>query len=147
MKRFSALLFVALAVVAAHGQTASDKYQHIKSTWTAPNSTYPNCTSTVASSCLTGYALTFIAPAGVNPTTAIPPCVPGVTTNCVGPVSTYTWGPGGYLYAGTWNVSLTAVFLDSTGAQVQASPVVTTVVVPLPFVASPASSLVSAPAL
>jgi hypothetical protein len=141
------LLLLALLLVptALLSQTASTQYQHIKSTWTQPNSTYPSCSATVTSSCLTGYSLILTPPTGTGTANAIPPCTPTVASNCIGNVLTYTWGPGGYLYAGTWNVSLAAVYLDPTGTLVSSSAVTTTTVVPSPFVPSPAGGVSATP--
>lgn len=129
-------LFLALASVSLSAQTLSNKYQHIGNTWNAPNSTYPACSATVTSSCLRDYTFTAKDPTGkVNSVTV------GLT-NTNGVVS-YSWGPGGYLYVGSWQTSVVANYLDDTGAVVSTAPLASGVTVPAPFVASPPSGFTS----
>ncbi len=136
------LIGIALALPAiAATAPASNQYQHIKNTWNVPGSAYPDCSTTVTTSCLSSYAFTAVDPTGASNVATVPNG--GIAA---GGVVSYTWGPGGYLYCGTWSTSVVAVYLDSSGASVSSSPVTSTAAVPCPLVASPAADLVSTPA-
>jgi len=148
-RSMKALLVLALllAPTAMLSQTLSNQYKHIVSTWTPPNTTYPNCSVNVTNTCLLGYSELLTPPtASGGSTVTIPVCPLGSNVLCIGPVATYSWTSGSYLYVGTWGVSLTAIYLDPTGNQISASAVTTTVVVPSPFVPSPAGGITAVPA-
>jgi hypothetical protein len=144
MKKALPLLILCLVAAFASAATpvASNQYQHINYTWLAPNSTYPACSTTVTSSCLNNYTLTQAAPGG---TSNIILTVANGGVAAGGSVA-YSYGPGGYLYCGTWGANVVANYLDSSGATVSSNAVATTVAVPCPLVASPATSLAGTPA-
>lgn len=131
---------LALPAIAAT-PVASTQYQHIKNTWNVPNSTYPDCSTTVTTSCLNTYTFTATDPNGGANIVTVPNG--GIAA---GGAFTYSWGPGSYLYCGTWTTSVVANYLDSGGVAVSSSAISTTAAVPCPLVASPATGLVSTPA-
>lgn len=143
------ILAVAVVMYAASAfaatPVASNKYQHISNTWNAPNSTYPDCTSIGSVACLDTYTFMAAPPAGTGGATSIITVPNGGIA--AGGVVSYLYGPGGYLYCGTWTVSVVANYRDDAGASVQSSADSATVVVPCPLTASPATNLVSTPAL
>jgi hypothetical protein len=143
MKQKLALALL-LCAPALHAATppGSTQYQHINSTWSAPNTTYPVCSATVKTYCLSSYTLNNIDPYG-NPSIIT---VPNGGIPAGGAVS-YSWTPGGYLYCGAWTVSVTANYLDGTGSGVTSSTVSTTVQVSCPLTPSPVTGLSAAPAL
>jgi hypothetical protein len=145
------LLAMLVGMSSASAQAVSDQYKHIKTIWTPP--AYPACnftaTTPVNASCINGYQEVLTPPSPLTGTVTVPPCTATQTAGCIGPVSTYQWGPtgGGFLYSGTWNVSLYVAYLDANGAQQFTAPVSTTVVVPNPFTPpSPATGLGASPA-
>lgn len=145
-KKFAfTLIALLLGAGYAQGQTASDTYKNIQINYT--QSTTTPCTSTVQKSCLLGYEATYTAPQNGGDT-VVPTCnpyaSPAVTTGCIGLVSTYTWSPGGFLYTGNWSISLKAVGLDANGVIAKSSAALTSVVVPVPFLLSPATGITAA---
>lgn len=133
---------LAAAVAGATTPPLSNQYQHIKNVWNAPNSTYPDCSATVTLGCLDTYTFTAVGPAGGNNIiTVANGAIPA------GGLVTYIYGPGSFLYCGTWSTSVTANYRDDSGASVQSTPATATVNVPCPLVASPATNLISTPAL
>lgn len=154
MKKALPLLLILLAMLvglpAASAQTVSDQYKHIKTIWTPPVYQVCNFTATtpVNTSCIDGYQEVLTPPSSVTSgTVTVPACTAALTTGCIGPVSTYQWGPSGFLYSGTWSVSLYVAYLDANGVQQYTTPVSTTVVVPNPFTPpSPATGLSANPA-
>jgi hypothetical protein len=142
-KALPLLILLAMAIGVAHAATPtlSNKYQHISYTWNAPNSTYPNCSATVTSSCLNNYTLSQIMPSGAAVLLTIPNG--GVVA---GGIVAYLYGTtGAYLQCGTWNANVVANYLDDTGATISSSPNATTLAVACPLVASPATGLVGNP--
>lgn len=138
-------LAAAMALVSlAHAATppVSNKYQHIYYTWVAPNSTFPDCSATVTSSCLSNYTLSQTPPSGVA---AVTLTIANGSVAAGGTVS-YVYGPGGFLYCGTWNVSVVANYLDEAGATVPSAAFPATVAVPCPLAASPVTGLLGTPA-
>jgi hypothetical protein len=141
-KIFFALVASCVLAMAAHAATPmSTQYQHIKNTWVVPNSTYPNCSATVAVACLNSYTYTAVDPNGS----------PNIVTLPNGGIASgasfgYTWGPGGFLYCGTWSTSVVVNYIDSTGASVSSTAISTTAAVACPLVPSPATGLGSTPA-
>jgi hypothetical protein len=150
MKKILFLLALLLVPMSALSQTTSDQYKNIKLAWTPP--TYATCNFTatppVNTACVNGYQAKFTPPSGTGGTLAtVQPCTATVTTNCIGPGSSYQWSPGGFLFSGTWGISLAAAYLDANGAQQFTAAVTTTVNVPLPFVPpGPVTGLGASPA-
>ena len=142
MRRILPLCF--LVSLSAYGATpVSTQYQHIQNTWNAPNSTYPDCSATVTTSCLSSYTYTATPPAGTGG--------PAITTVPNGGIASgaqvsYLWGPGGFLFCGTWNLSVVANYVDSSGASVSSSAVTATTAVSCPLAPSPVTGLNSTPA-
>lgn len=134
MKKLFLLLAIASLAICAHAQTASNQYQHILSTWNVPNTTLPNCSASVTTNCLSSYTYTATDPYGH-------PNIVTVGLASTNGVVSYNFGPGGYLWSGTWNLSVVANYLDSTGATATSSATPAQVVVPAPFVPSPPSGL------
>jgi hypothetical protein len=97
----------------------------------------------VQKACIEGYTETLIDPSGH--TILVPTCSLNVTSNCIGPVSGYSWSPGGTLFCGTWQITLATNYLDGNGtAGISASSGVVSVTEPCPFVLPGAPSGVSA---
>jgi hypothetical protein len=143
------LLLALLVSSAASAQTVSDQYKHLKANWTPPVYQVCNFTATtpVNTSCINGYQEVLTPPSPATGTVTVPPCTATLASACIGPVATYTWGPGNFLYSGTWGISLYAAYLDANGAQQFTAPISTTVVVPNPFTPpSPATGLGVTPA-
>ena len=141
MKTFLRIALVLMLAPLAFAQTASNQYKHINTAWTPPvigGNVYPACNFTanppVNTACVNGYEEILIPPTGTNGNTnTIPPCSATQTTLCMPwGISSYSWSPGGYLYVGTWNVSVSTAYLDSNGAQQFSAPLTGTVVVPNP---------------
>lgn len=137
MKKIALFCLFAFAAVLSHAQTQSNQYKHINTTWKG-NESYLACnftaTPAVNAACINGYQITLTPPSGSGAPAVIPACTATVATNCVGPGNSYSWAPGGFLYSGTWTVSIVLQYLDSSGAQQQLAGVTTTAVVPPPFV-------------
>lgn len=140
---FGALLvaMIVLSPLAAHAATTapvSTQYQHIANTWNAPNSTYPDCSATVTTLCLSSYTYTATPPANTGG-----PSVATVPNGGIGAGAqvSYTWGPGGFLYCGAWTLSVVANYVDSTGASVSSSADTANVTVQCPLAPSPATGL------
>lgn len=140
---YKALPLALLCLLASLGtaQTLSNQYQHINNTWNAPNSTYPDCSTTVLKSCLNTYTYTAVPPSGSTVIATVPN-----GSILAGAQVSYQWGPGSFLVCGTWNLSVVANYIDSTGAVVSSSADTAQTVVPCPLAASPATGLASTPA-
>jgi hypothetical protein len=137
MKRLLGMAVLLAAVVTAHGQTLSTQYQHIANTW---NATAPLtvCTAgaTAPTSCVKDYIITFTDPTGKSN-----PAVPFAY-----PATSYTWGPGGFLYCGSWQVNLVIEYYDDQGVAKTTAGNTSTAPVACPFTVSPPSGLKSVPA-
>jgi hypothetical protein len=142
----AALACLSIGPLAA--QTQSDQYKYIKTNWTPP--TYAKCNFTaspaVNTACINGYQETLTSPVAGASVTLVPPCTATLTTNCIGPVSAYSWTPGIFLYSGTWKITLAVGYLDQNGAQQFTTAASTTLDVPPPFVPpSPVTGLNAGP--
>lgn len=139
---FGLVAAIALAPFVAHAATpASTQYQHINATWNAPNSTYPDCSSTVTLNCLNTYTYTLTDPNGSPSIITVPNG--GIAA---GGLVAYNWTPGGYLYCGTWTLSVVANFVDGSSQTVASSADTVNVAVSCPLVASPVTNLKGTPA-
>jgi len=130
MKKALPLLLLALACVLGSAQTTSTQYQHIGYSWTP--GTLAVCSTTLTKSCVKDYVLNV-----TDPTGAAQP-----TITVAYSLSSYTYGPGGFLYCGTWNASLAIEYLDETGAAKISLPATVATVVSCPFVVSPPSGFI-----
>jgi hypothetical protein len=137
-----AVLLCGSALFATAATPVSNQYTKIVSAWNAPASTYPDCSATVTTYCLSTYTFTATSPTGSNAILTV--ANGGIPAG--GAVS-YTYAPGGYLYCGTWGISVTANFIDGSGAGVSSSPVAITLAVPCPLTPSPVTGLSATPAL
>lgn len=119
------VLAALLCAVAVEGQTASNQYQHIAWKWTAPSTALPTCSATVTQACVKDYVLTLTDPSAAAPT----------SITVAWPNTAYTFGPGGFLFCGTWKASLALEYIDDTSTLKSTAPATGTAVVPCPFVA------------
>lgn len=116
--KFRSLLFVILFLAAFGIFTPTAQAQStgndggVQLNWTAPLDSVTNtqpptlCSGTVTKSCLNNYTATFTSPVTGAGAIAIT-----VASNAV----TYTYRPGGKLFCGTWNFTLTANWVDNNG--------------------------------
>lgn len=134
------ILGVAFAMLAASlfSQTkpVSNQYQHINSTWNAPNSTYPDCSTTVTKDCLSSYTFSATDPFGASTLVTVPNG--GIAA---GGLVAYNWTPGSFLYCGGWTVSVVTNYIDDVGAGASSSAATVPATVSCPLVASPATNL------
>ena len=136
MKRF--LLLLALCAVPLHlkAQTASTQYQHIAYSW-IQGPTLNVCTTgtTSPTSCVKDYALTLTDPSGKASS----------TIKFAYPATSYLYGPGGFLYCGTWQASLVIEYFDDKGVAQTTTPAINSTQVGCPFVVSPPSGFSGSP--
>jgi hypothetical protein len=90
------VLAALLCAVAVEGQTASNQYQHIAWKWIAPATSLPTCSAAVTQACVKDYVLTLTDPSSVAQT----------PITVAWPNTAYTYGPGGFLFCGTWKASM-----------------------------------------
>lgn len=137
MKRFLGVALLALAALATAGaQTLSSTNHTITWSWLQAGGGAPTCSITVTDSCGISYQLTWTDPTGKV----------GAPAVIAWPALSYVYGPGGFLYCGTWQGSLTLTYKDDTGTVKTTAPTTGTAAVACPFVLSPPSGLKGNPA-
>jgi hypothetical protein len=135
MKKLAIALIVALSGTIGMAQTQSTQYKHIANTWDAATPLTVCATGATAPiSCVKDYIFTLTDPTAKSNTVTF-----------AYPATSYTWGPGGFLYCGTWQANLAIEYFDDQGTAKTTTGNGTTATVACPFTVSPPSGLKAVP--